>query len=400
MIFGACNLQRKGGVNLRIGIFSECYEPILNGVVVSVNTFRQELEKRGHKFFIFTPANYKFRDTSINVFRYPALPWPKDYPLAFPYLAPFKLANIQDLKLDIIHSQHIFTMGRLGLKMGRRLDIPVVHTYHTLITEYAHYVPFIPKKLTQSTIIYLSRRYCNACDQIVTPSSPMKKILRDYGVKTAIEVIPTGVYLENLDNPFHKEVLKTQWQIPEDKKILLYVSRVAKEKNLDFLFQVIKDLAQKRNDFHLLVVGSGPEFKHYQSLVHHMQLDSFVTFTGKQEKEKANRFFGAADIFVFPSVTETQGIVITEAMAAGIPAVAINKMGPTDLIQDSVDGFLTPLKVEDFCDKVEILLDNDTLRKKFARAAKENAQKFSARASADKMEKLYEKVRNYYHTRN
>jgi len=381
---------------LRIGIFTECYHPILNGVVVSIDTFKSELEKRGHKFFIFAPSNSKCEDNPINVFRYPALPWPKDYPLAFPYLAPLQQARIQDLRLDIVHTQHMFTMGRLGLRLSRKLNIPIVHTYHTLISEYVHYVPLVPKSLTKAAIIHLTRNYCNNCDQIVTPSPSMQKILRSYGVKKPIEAIPTGVYLENLADPYHKEVLKTKWQIPENKKILLYVSRVAKEKNLDFLFRVIKKLSAKRQDFHLLVVGGGPELEHYQNLVKTQELSSYVTFTGMQEKKKANRFFGAADIFVFPSITETQGIVITEAMAAGIPAVAINKMGPSDIIKDGVDGFLTPLNVETFSARIESLLENSDLRKTFSRNAKENAEKFSAKACADKMEKLYEKTISYH----
>ncbi|MCL5406942.1 MAG: glycosyltransferase family 4 protein [Patescibacteria group bacterium] len=381
---------------MRIGIFSECYHPILNGVVVSIDTFKSELEKRGHKFFIFAPSNPNCQDSPLNIFRFPALPWPKDYPLAFPYLAPLQTSKISDLKLDLIHTQHMFAMGRLGLKEAHKLDIPIVHTYHTLITEYAHYIPIVPSVLTKTVIKKLTKSYCNQCDQIVTPSSPMKKILRSYGVETQIEIIPTGIYLENFANPYHKDVLKTKWQIPEDKKILLYVSRVAKEKNLNFLFKAIKKLSLKRHDFHLLIVGGGPELEYYQQLVKKWELSNCVTFTGMQEKEKANRFFGAADIFVFPSITETQGIVITEAMAAGIPAVAIDKMGPSDIIQDGIDGFLTPLNLDKFCAKIEALLENENLREKFGANALKKAKEFSAQASADKMEELYEKTISHY----
>lgn len=381
---------------MRIGIFTECYHPTLNGVVVSIDTFKTELEKRGHKFFIFAPGNSKCNDNPLNVFRYPSLPWHKDYPPALPFLAPLQTSKISDLGLDLIHSQHMFGMGRFGLRIARKLDIPIVHTYHTLITEYAHYIPIIPNSLTKTVIKKLTKSYCNKCDQIVTPSSSMKKILRSYGTKTPIEVIPTGVYLENLANPYHKDVLKAQWQIPEDKKILLYVSRVAKEKNLTFLFKAIKKLSTRRNDFHLLIVGGGPELEYYQKLVKNWELSACVTFTGMQEKEKANRFFGAADIFVFPSITETQGIVITEAMAAGIPAVAIDKMGPSDIIQDGIDGFLTPLNLDKFCAKIEALLENKNLREKLGVNALQNAKEFSAKASADKMERLYEKTINHY----
>lgn len=381
---------------MRIGIFSECYRPILNGVVVSIDTFKNELEKMGHKCYIFAPANRLSTEDILNVYRYPALPWPKDYPLAFPYLAPLKMNHILNLNLDIIHTQHMFTMGRLGRKMAHRLHIPLVHTYHTLITEYTHYVPIIPQKLTKAVILNLTKSYCNSCDQVVTPSPSMKKILRSYGVNVAIEAIPTGIYLKDFTNPYHKTVLKEKWRIPEEKKILLYLSRIAREKNLDFLFKAIKKLKQKRQDFHLLMVGGGPELKYYQTKVKQWELDSYVTFTDKQEKDKANRFFGAADIFVFPSITETQGIVITEAMASGVPAVAINKMGPSDIIQDGIDGYLTSLNLDDFCAKIEKLLDNDNLREKFSLAAKKNVKKYTASESATLMEKLYEKTLSHY----
>lgn len=381
---------------MRIGIFTECYHPTLNGVVVSIDTFKEELEKQGHKYFIFTSNTLGYKEKNPGqVFRYPSLPWPKDYPLAFPSLAPSQTAQIQKLKLDIIHTQHMFALGMLGLKIGRQLDIPIVHTYHTLISEYAHYVPLIPNSLVRRYIIKKTNSYCDSCDQIVTPSPSMKKILRSYGVKASIEAIPTGVKMENFSHPFHKETLKAKWHIPEGKKILLYVSRIAREKNLDFLFEAIKLFAKKRNDFHLLMVGGGPELKYYKDKVEEWELSSRVTLTGQQDKEKANRFFGAADIFVFPSVTETQGIVITEAMAAGTPAVAVNVMGPSDIIQDGIDGYLVPLKVNEFSCRIEKLLDDEELRKKFGKKARENAEKFSARNCALKMEKLYEKTISY-----
>lgn len=380
---------------MRIGIFTQCYHPTNNGVVVSIDTFRRELEEDGYEYFIFAPQT-KDRQSKCDdarVFRYPSFSWPgqSDYPIALPYLAPFQIAEIHKLRLDLIHTQHLFTMGKLGLNIGRWLALPVVHTYHTLLAEYAHYIPLFGS-LGKKYLIWRSRQYCNHCDQVVTPSAAMKKVLRSYGVTTPIETIPTGVELDDFANPFHKEVLKTRWDIPEDKKILLYVSRIAREKNLDFLFEAIVRLAQIRHDFHLLLVGGGPELEHYRHFVKKSGLEALVTFTGMQEKEQANRFFGAADIFVFPSVTETQGIVITEAMAAGIPAVAIDMMGPSDLIQDGVDGFLVPLNLADFSSKIEKLLDNEDLRKKMGERARKNAQNFSAASSAQKLEELYERT--------
>lgn len=383
---------------MRIGIFSECYLPTLNGVVVSIETFRKELEKRGHQFFIFAPYNRQCRNDESDVFRYPSFCWPGQghYPIAFPVLSITQtIKRAKDFKLDLVHTQHLFSMGKLGLKVGRKLKIPVVHTYHTLIAEYTHYVPLF-SGVSRRVVIGMSRRYCNACDQIVTPSPSMKKVLLSYGIKKPIEPIPTGVNLGDFQDPYHQEVVKAKWHIPEGQKILLYVSRIAKEKNLDFLFSAIRQLAKKRHDFHLLMVGGGPEFGYYRNKVDQWGLASHITFTDMQSKERAERFFGAADVFVFPSITETQGIVITEAMAAGVPAVAIGIMGPSDLIRDGIDGFLTSLNTDEFAVKIEKLLDDETLRKKMGTAAQENAKRFSTQNCALRMEELYEKTLRDY----
>lgn len=377
---------------MRIGIFTECYHPTLNGVVVSIDTFKESLEKRGHEFFIFTTENPGFKEKNPKVFRYSSLlPFQSKggrYPIAWPQIARLQARRIAPYNLDLIHSQHLLGLGLLGLKVSKILNLPSILTYHTLLVEYAHYFPIFPS-LVKRWLISKSRQYANLYDQIVTPSPLMKKVLRSYGVTTPIESIPTGVNLDDFKNPFTKKDLRKKWQIGEYQKILLYVSRVAREKNLDFLFEAIEILASRRDDFHLLMVGGGPEFEYYKQAITNWGLKPFVTFTGMQEKKEANRFFGAADIFVFPSITETQGIVITEAMAAGIPAVAVNIMGPRDLIQDGIDGYLVPLKTKEFAARIEYLLDNKKQRLKMGKAGQKNAEKFSVKVIGDEMEKLY-----------
>jgi len=389
---------------MRIGIFSNCYLPTLNGVVVSIETFRKEMEKRGHEYFIFAPETKEYKDKNhSHVFRYPSftVPGQEYYPLAKPFSTSRAIKDAKKLKLDLIHTQHSLNFGTVGLRVARALDIPVVHTYHTLIAEYTHYIPLV-SSLARKYIIANSRDYCNSCDQIVTPSSPMKRILRTYGVTSPIESIPTGISLDGFDDYYHKEILRAKWHIPEHQKILLYLSRVAKEKNLSFLFKVMRRLVAKRQkkfgraDVHLILVGGGPELKYYQQLALDWGLETHITFTDMMPKEKANRFYGAADIYVFPSITETQGIVITEAMAAGTPVVAVNKMGPTDLIENGVDGYLTSLNIDEFSGKIEKLLDDRDLRRKMGEKGRENAKKFSSLACALKMETIYEKTISRY----
>jgi glycosyltransferase involved in cell wall biosynthesis len=384
---------------MRIGIFSECYNPVLNGVVVSINTFKTELEKRGHEFYIFTTASLDRQASDSHIIRFPImLPFKSKggkYPIAWPQNAKKVSKKIAELKIDLVHSQHMLGLGQTGRKAATILGIPRILTYHTLLAEYAHYVPLF-SGLARRYLISQSKKICNCYDQIVTPSPSMAKVLKSYGVTQSIESIATGVDLANYENSFSREELNQKWHVPTDKKLLLYLSRVAKEKNLDFLLESIKILKQKRTDFHLLVVGGGPELLSYQKSTKKWGLSSVVTFTDMQPKKEANRFFGAADIFVFPSITETQGIVITEAMAAGTPAVAINIMGPSDIIENGIDGYLTDLNVDEFTDKINSLLDNENLRKKLGAQAKQNAQKYSTQVCADKLENLYEKVTSHY----
>ncbi|AKM82588.1 TPA: glycosyltransferase family 4 protein [Candidatus Berkelbacteria bacterium] len=382
---------------MKIGIVSECFDPTLNGVTVSIHAFEDILEKN-NEIYILAPETSGFTDTQSNIFRYPSstLFGPKDYPIAFPIFAPSITKRAKALGLDIIHAQHSLGMlSAMGRHLADDLDIPIVHTYHTLLEEYVHWK--IGSPIGKWFVKRRSTDFCNQCDQIVTPSEAMKKIILGYGVKTPIETIPTGIDLSEFQNPFSRDELFQQWGVPKGKKLLLYLSRVAKEKNLDFLLEVIKRLVKSRNDFHLILVGGGKELPIYQKKVSQMGLDHAITFTDKQEKEKANRFFGAADIFVFPSTSETQGIVISEAMAAGMPAVAVNKMGPSNIIKDQVDGYLCDLNLDQFIGRIESLLNDDNLRLKLGAAARENAKEYSKEASASKMEKLYERTIANYH---
>lgn len=369
-------------------------------MTVSIHSFEEVLEKK-HEIFIFAPRTCDYKESADNVFRYPSVTWfgPNDYPIAFPIFAPHVTKEVKELGLDIIHAQHSLGMlGKLGMRLAHDLDIPIVHTYHTLLAEYVHWK--LGASIGRWFVKTRSTKYCNRCDQIITPSNAMREIILGYGVKTPIETIPTGIDLSEFQNPFSRDELFEKWQIPRDKKLLLYLSRVAKEKNLDFLLNAVVEMKKKRQDFHLVLVGGGKELPDYQKKVIRMGLDEVITFTDKQEKKLANRFFGAADIFVFPSVTETQGIVISEAMASGMPAVAINKMGPSDIIKNNIDGYLCDLNLGEFTGRIEGLLDDDALRHKMGMQAKENAKEFSKESCASKMEALYERTISNHRNRS
>lgn len=379
---------------MNIGIFTECYKPTINGVVISIETFKRELEKLGHQVFIFCPEHKK-GGFQPNVFRFPSitLPSPKDYPLALPFLSPSLFHFItSSLSLDIVHTQHIFLMGSLGQKVARTLKIPCLHTYHTLMTEYTHYFPIKSlRNLVKKIIIFRSRNFCQKANKIIVPSTGMIEVLRSYGIKRPIEVLPTGIYLEEfkrLDLRSKRKIL-ANYGIPFKKKILLYVGRLAEEKNLDFLLKCFLEIKKGEPDAHLVFVGSGPYEKNLKSQILNLKINKEVTLTGFLEKGLANQFFGLADLFVFPSTTDTQGIVLVEAMASSTPCLAINRLGPADIVENEKNGFLTELNKEEFVEKAMILLKDKKLWQKLSEGARKRAKDFEAKKIAQKLVKIY-----------
>lgn len=383
---------------MKIGIFSECYTPVMNGVVVSVQTFKRGLEERGHEVFIFAPE-HKDAVAEHHVYRFPAITDKKGrlYPVLFPSVSVEKSYLPEEIvkELDVIHAQHMFTAGRLARYAAKKYDKPLIYTYHTMIALYTHYAGFL-SPIVRLYLKNMSKRFCNTCDQLVTPSTPMKEILvKDYGISTPIEVITTGIDPKNYKHR-DNNLLKEKYGIDKQSMILLYLSRIAKEKNIDLLFKSMIVILKEFPKCHLILAGGGPEENWAKERIKDLGLSGKVTMTGMLPKEEANKLFGMADIFTFPSYTETQGIVITEAMASGTPPVAVNKMGPVDLIRNGEDGFLTKLTVKDFSEKILILLKNEELRRKFANNGLERIDEFSTDTSVDKMVNLYQRVIKAY----
>lgn len=387
-----------------IGIFSECSLPkVMNGVSVSIKTFKEELEKNGFLYFIFTTDYPNYHETDEHVVRLSMLlPFKAKggrYPIARPQSTNRIAQMVSARDIQLIHSQHLLSTGSLGLKVAKKLNIPAILTYHTLMTEYVHYIP-LAGGLIKKWIIGRSRYYCNQYDTVVTPSESMKKILLSYGVTKPIEVIPTGVNLAHFQNPYTKAELKAKWHIPDDQdKLILFVGRMSLEKNVESLLEAMQKfvLEKGHRDTHLLMVGSGPLIKKCQKLVKDWGIDQFVTFTGGLDKDETNKTFGGADLFVFASVTETQGLIINEAQAAGLPVLAVNKMGPSNYVHDGVDGILVPLNLDVFTDKMDYLLKNENIRQEMSKHAKEAAKQISTEVCGAKLGKLYESLIANHH---
>ncbi len=375
---------------MKIGVFTDSYLPYTSGVVRSIEVFTRELTDMGHDIYIFAPS-YPRCQKENRIFRFASLPAPTnpDYSLAIPFSIKLKPV-MRKLDLDIIHVHSPFLLGRLGAKYARRMGIPLVFTFHTLYDQYVHYVP-LGQEITKEITRRVCRDFCNGCDLVIAPTEIVAEHLGKLGVKARIESIPTGIEIDKLSSG-EKNWLKEKYSIRSDKKILLFVGRLGVEKNVNLLLEAFSAIHSRRQESCLVLVGSGPEEEKLKKKVQRLGLDGEVIFTGRLPWQEVVHCYSSADIFVFTSVTETQGLVIAEAKAAGMPVVAVRAYGVSEMVEDGLDGFLTNLDLDEFIEKVVLLLSDDGLREKMSRRAKENAGKISSCNCALKQMACYQSL--------
>jgi glycosyltransferase involved in cell wall biosynthesis len=375
---------------MNIAFFSDSYRPYTSGVVRSIETFSAEFRSLGHKVYIFAP-NYPNCKKEEDVFRFISVPSlaHQDFTLAIP-ISPTLGKTVQSLGIDIIHVHSPFLLGRLGAKIAKKLGIPLVYTYHTLYDQYVHYVP-IAQNFSRWVVRKVSKDFCNNCDLVVVPTGVIEEVLRQYGVTTEIEPIPTGIDLRDYANG-NAGWLRQTYQIPENDLVLLYVGRLGLEKNLDFLLQSFQQILQAAPQTTLVLVGGGPQEEYFKELCTTLQIGHKVVFTGTLDRAKVVNAYLGADLFVFASVTETQGLVLGEAKAAGLPIVAVEAFGAKEMINPGIDGYLTPLVQEVFVDRILQLLADPEERKRLGNNARQNVEKISASNSAKLLLKCYQNL--------
>ncbi|WP_276620676.1 glycosyltransferase family 4 protein [Syntrophomonas wolfei] len=376
---------------MRIGIFTDSFIPYTSGVVTSILTFQKELSRLGHDIHIFAPSYPNFQQEEEQVYRFFSLPAPTnpDFSLAIP-IYPGMNMLVRRLDLDIIHVQSPFTMGRVGLHYGRKYHIPVVFTYHTLYDQYVHYVP-IAQDLAREMAIKYSVSFCNHCSHVVVPSSEVETILKQNEVKTPLSVIPTGVPLDKFESG-DKEWLRRNYNIPAENRVLLFVGRLSREKNLEFLIKAFRQVKERVANSTLVLTAQGPLESELKKLVPELglSLERDVVFTGALPFDTLVNVYYSADLFVFSSVTETQGLVLIEAMAAGLPVVAVGAYGVQDMVDHEINGLLTPLDIEAFSDAISSLLLDNRRYRQYQLNARQKAESLSAGKMALKLEQLYQ----------
>lgn len=358
-----------------------------------MTAFADELRNLGHRVVIVAPEFEDMPESEEDVIRIPAIQHfnGSDFSLVLP-VPGYLSAHLETFQPDLVHSHHPHLLGGTAVRIASRLDCPLVFTYHTMYEHYLHYVPAHAKRLRQF-VINLVTGYCKLCDHIVAPSQSVVDIVRERGVEVPMDVVPTGVYTERFedgDGPGFRRSKK----IPDDAFVAGYVGRLAPEKNLPFLAEAIGRFIAQHPKAHFLVVGSGPSEDKVREVFSRLGLANRLHLVGSLEGQTLIDAYHAIDVFVFASYTETQGMVLTEAMAAGKPVVAIDAPGVREVVKDRENGRLIPSEDrEAFADAVgEIARASDEQARAYARAARATGAEFSMETSAHRLVEVYEKV--------
>lgn len=344
---------------LRIAIFSDSVLPVLNGVSVSVNALVSELRNQGHSVHVFASRYPGHREQDSNTYRFRAIetPWTKGFPIAYP---PFlrMLRKFRRHEFDVIHTHTIGVLGFVGLRWAQSHDIPIVSTYHTLYDRYAHYIPFVPRRYMRFKIAKHTNFYYNSVDHVITPTEASYRWLRRHSVRKPVTVIPTGAGARRFLN---RSEVRQELGIPAEQRIMLWVGRLAIEKNMETLFEMAAVAFAQDPTLRLWLVGDGPYRSECKDLARMHQIGDRVRFVGFVPHEEVARYYSAADIFVFSSMTETQGLVVQEAMTYGLPAICVGGGGASASVEEGVNGFVVKDEAEAFAACVLNVLHDDDL---------------------------------------
>lgn len=315
---------------MNIAIVTDTYFPDINGVTSSIYTLSESLKSKGHKVYVFTVSEPKaiLRKLKADptIYRFPSIPlvFIKPHRATLPFSVRM-IRMMRKLKIDIIHTQSEFFMGFVGVNAANVLNIPIIHTYHTMLEDYTHYVAG-GKIASRKFARRYSRMFCNMTDSVIVPTAKVESSLLSYGVTKPLYVIPTGIDLE----PFRRENvpeavvmdLKSKLGIDPSHKLILCLGRVAKEKSIDVAISGLQDIIELVPSARLLVVGDGPALPKLRALAKSLNVEQYIYFAGAASYSEIGKYYRLGDVFLCCSITETQGLTYYEAMASGTPVIA------------------------------------------------------------------------------
>ena len=380
-------------------MITDVYFPRVNGVSTSIKTFVSELEKQGHRVTLIAPKytgdDSAEEDSISKIIRMPShrVPFDPEDRLMKPRLSASHYRQLAERQFDILHIQTPFRAHKLGIRLAQQLNIPVVETYHTYFEEYLHhYFRFLPTSWLRA----LTRRYTRAQSEnvhaLLVPSSAMYKVMMDYGVTTPLHILPTG-----LDAAFSKhgdgERFRRKYKIDSDRPVLCHVGRSAHEKNIDFLLEMLVLVRTAIPDILLILTGEGPARRHLETKTHTLGLCDNVRFINYLDRDtELKDCYCASDIFVFASRTETQGLVLLEAMALGVPVISTAVLGTIDILRPEKGAIIAEENLEDFSIKVTALLRDKSLRQVKSLEAINYAVSWSAESTTLRLIDFYNAV--------
>jgi glycosyltransferase involved in cell wall biosynthesis len=324
---------------MNILMMTNTYLPHVGGVARSVEWFSKGLRSIGHNVMVVAPEFENMPEKEENVVRIPALQNfnGSDFSVTVP-IPGFLRYHINEFNPHIIHSHHPFLLGSTAVRIANQRQIPLVFTYHTNYEQYTHYVPGDFPRMKKFAI-QLAKGYCNLADHVVTPSESIAEILRERGVKTPMTCIPTGIRIDEFSSGNGRSFRK-RYGIPEGCFVVGHVGRLAPEKNLRFLARAVREFMKDDKDSLFLVVGDGPSAKTIRDLFVDEKMSDRLIMTGKLDKQELVDAYHGMDVFAFASKSETQGMVLAEAMGASTPVVAIDAPGAREVVEDGKNGFL------------------------------------------------------------
>lgn len=382
---------------MKIGIFTETFLPQVNGVVVSICNVNRCLVKRKHNISVFTVGKGPEKLDNYPVYRFKGITF-KPYPEYKILLPNYKIWRIIKKKhLDVIHSRSPFGMGIIAKRLAQSTEKPIVGTFDTPMIDYLHYVPvlgsFGPTKyiLGKFTKTYL-RKYYGWCDLVTVPSETTKNKLLSMGFKNNIEVVSNGVDIEKYNQKKSDQSLRKKL-CPNQEKLILHVGRITKEKRAESLILTAKLLADKKTNFKMLIAGDGPELQKLKNLSASLGLSEKIIFTGYLSQSELPKYYASADMFLTGSTVETQGIVLLEALASGLPVIGADAEAIPELIKNGKNGFLFDYQdLDKASDLAEALIKDENLRKKLSKNCPQSAKNHSIESVCTKMEHIYKSL--------
>jgi len=381
---------------MRVLFVSDVYFPRVNGVSTSIRTFREDLDACGVETMLVAPdygTSSTEPDASIVRVASSRVPGdPEDRRMRWGALKR-TLEDLSRQDFDLIHVQTPFIAHYAGVRAARRMQIPCVATYHTFFEEYLHhYVPVLPRSIGGLLARAFTRSQCRDVNALIAPSAPMRDVLMCYDVQTPIHILPTGIPADRFRQGDGAR-FRRDFNIPADRQLVTYIGRVAHEKNIEFLVEMFAEVRKSNPRAMLLIAGEGPARNSLQQLVSRLGLTNDVCFVGYLDRNIGLLdCYAAADVFVFASRTETQGLVLLEAMAQGAPVVSTAELGTKSILRPGCGALVVSERIDDFATAVSRVLADPSVRLDLAERGRAYAQSWSSATMARRLADLYAAV--------